>query len=193
MAHPEQMDFVQGVRGRFPDFFRGTNVLEVGSRNVNGSVRQFFSGGTYVGLDCEPGPGVDVVSLAHEYKPPTDALFDVVISCEAFEHDPYLRKSLTNVMRYLRIGGLFVATCASSSRPEHGTRKTLTTDGIFGPDPDYYRGVSSADLRAILALFLDPMTVISARAGLDVYAFGLRADTAKLLRREGAKRGVRAG
>ena len=44
------------------------SVLECGSYNVNGSVRDLFAVREYIGLDWRPGPGVDVVNLVHEYR-----------------------------------------------------------------------------------------------------------------------------
>lgn len=177
MSHSEQMEFVEGIRHRFPAFFRDRDVLEVGSRDVNGSVRQFFSPNCrYVGIDCTPGCAVDVVTLAHQYKPEPGHLFDVIISCEAFEHDPYLPLTITNVMRYLRVGGLFVATMASDKRPEHGTVRS-TGHEVYGPDPNYYRGVAALEFAKLIDPFLDPRCVIAARGSLDVYAHGFRAPT----------------
>ena len=44
------------------------------------------------------------------------ASFDVVISCECFEHNPYWRETFLNMTRVLRPGGLFVLTCATTGR-----------------------------------------------------------------------------
>lgn len=59
-------------------------TLEVGSMNVNGTVRQFFTG-PYWGVDVAPGPGVDQVEDAEELVE-MPAFYDVVISTEALEH-----------------------------------------------------------------------------------------------------------
>ena len=66
-------------------------VLEVGSRNVNGSVRDILAPlvSRYVGCDLEAGDGVDVVADATRLTdvfPPES--FDVVISTEMLEHVP---------------------------------------------------------------------------------------------------------
>jgi len=57
-------------------------VLEVGSLNINGTVRDFFDAEEYIGIDIGEGPGVDVVSGGHKYK--SKKKFDCVISCECF-------------------------------------------------------------------------------------------------------------
>jgi hypothetical protein len=165
------MDYVRSVRDKYPWFFSRTRVLEVGSRCVNGTVRQFFGPCDYTGLDCTPGDGVDVVCLAHEFR--SASRFDFVISCEAFEHDPYLAKSLENVLgRCLRAGGLFVGTWAGPDRLEHGTART--TGELYGPDPAYYHGISVAEFCDIAGPWLEPLLTVAGRDGLDVYAEGFR-------------------
>lgn len=42
MAHGAQRVFFEKVREEFPEFFSGQRVLEVGSLNINGTVRDFF-------------------------------------------------------------------------------------------------------------------------------------------------------
>lgn len=54
MSHPEQLEFVASVRQRFPGFFTGRRVLEVGSLDINGSVRGMFTDCDYVGVDVAP-------------------------------------------------------------------------------------------------------------------------------------------
>lgn len=172
MAHPEQEQYVRSVSETYPEFFAGKRVLEIGSRNVNGTVRRFFKDCDYVGIDCTPGPCVDVVCLAHEYD--SDEPFDVVVSCEAFEHDPYLPKTVENAMRLLRPGGLFVGTWASPTRKEHGTRRSTRIHSVYGPDPDYYKGVSAEEFVEMAAPYLKQYTVTKVRGEIDVYAHGIR-------------------
>lgn len=61
------------------------SAIEVGSCNVNGTVRDFFSGGEYVGVDVTAGNGVDRVEDCERLSDP-DAQWSVVISTEALEH-----------------------------------------------------------------------------------------------------------
>jgi hypothetical protein len=174
VSHPEQVAFVDSIRTRFPDNFEFCEVLEIGSRNVNGTVRSLFDSCRYIGIDCTEGPGVDLVTLAHNFRPPEGTLYDTVISCEAFEHDPFLKKTLAVcVGKYLKKGGLFVATWASPERQEHGTTKS-TPEEIYGPDPEYYRGVSAKNFSSIASRWLDPLEVREERGGQDVYAWGIR-------------------
>jgi hypothetical protein len=61
MAHPEQQAFFGQLQRLYPQFFERVRVGEVGSLNINGSVRGFFSECDYTGFDVGPGPGVDQV------------------------------------------------------------------------------------------------------------------------------------
>ena len=80
----------------------GPKILEVGSYDVNGSVRPLFSrAGSYVGVDFRPGPGVDLTMNAHCLKFP-DRSFDLVISTEMLEHDDQFWVSLQEMGRVLK-------------------------------------------------------------------------------------------
>lgn len=78
-------------------------VLDVGSRNVNGSLREFFqdeikSGQVeYTGLDIVPGKGVDYVPES-PYFWQLPCQFDYVISSSTFEHIEWPWATLEEVM-----------------------------------------------------------------------------------------------
>jgi hypothetical protein len=63
-------------------------TLEVGSLNVNGSVRPFFSG-EYLGVDMRPGPGVNAVVNAHDLETGLreQSPFELIVCTEMLEHD----------------------------------------------------------------------------------------------------------
>lgn len=84
------------------------STLEVGSQDVNGSVRQFF-GGDYIGVDMEDGAGVDVVARADKL-PFKARSFECVVSTEMLEHDPYFWKSIPEMGRVLAPGGYLLLT-----------------------------------------------------------------------------------
>lgn len=67
--------------------FSATRILDVGSRDVNGTYRSLFTGdSSYVGVDISEGGNVDIV-LEDPYKLPfNDGTFDLVISGQTFEH-----------------------------------------------------------------------------------------------------------
>jgi SAM-dependent methyltransferase len=147
MSHPEQLAFFQAVVHRNQAFLANAAVMEIGSYDVNGSIRKVFEGAAqYVGVDLTVGPGVDLVSYGHEVDHP-DGTYDLTVSSECFEHDPHWRDTFANMARLTRGGGLVVFTCASHGRPEHGTRRSDVSDspGTQAESMDYYRNLIAAD------------------------------------------------
>jgi hypothetical protein len=78
---PSVMDWVDGVVRAYG--LGNLSVLDVGSLDVNGSVRGLFAG-AYTGLDLRPGPNVDVVADVDTWV--TGHHWPVVISTEMLEH-----------------------------------------------------------------------------------------------------------
>lgn len=156
MAHPEQQAFCLEVRQRFPQFFRGTKVLDVGSLDVNGNNRSLFDECEYTGIDVGPGKNVDMVSLGHQHIA-AEETYDVIISTECFEHDMYFPRTFVHIVRLLRKGGLFFFTAGGEGRGEHGTlRSNLSADSpltsrIPGWE-NYYRNVDEQWIRSFFDL-----------------------------------------
>jgi SAM-dependent methyltransferase len=121
MAHKEQIDYINKVKEKFPKYFKNKKVLGVGTFNVCGSEDTFFDDCDYAGLDLGPGEGVDIVCPAQDYDAP-DASYDTIISCECFEHNPFYKETIQNIVRLLKPGGMFLFTCATTGRPVHGTK-----------------------------------------------------------------------
>ncbi len=143
MAHLEQQFFLKYAKLTFPKFFRKTKVLEVGSLNINGTVRVFFEEPEqYVGCDLGPGPNVDVVCCGHELQYPNGS-FDVSISCECFEHDIHWQKTFRKMWKLTRPEGLVVFSSATEGRPEHGTTNATPQDAPF--TNDYYHNLTAKD------------------------------------------------
>ncbi len=147
MAHPQQAEYFTSVREHYPAHFERARVLEVGSLDINGSVRDLFSACDYTGVDLQPGPGVDLACPGHLLALPT-ASFDTVISAECFEHNPFWRESLANMLRMARPGGLVLVSCATTGRKEHGTSRTNPDASPFTVQQkwDYYRNLRARDL-----------------------------------------------
>ena len=142
MAHRQQFDFVKSVAHLHPNNFHKAKVLEVGSLDINGSVRQFFTDCDYIGLDLGEGKGVDVVCQGQDYDAPANT-FDTVISCECFEHNPDWVKTFLNMFRMTKPSGLIIMSCATTGRAEHGTKRTSPQDAPFCGD--YYKNLTEQD------------------------------------------------
>lgn len=178
MSHPEQLGFVRAVARRNAALVEGARVLEIGSYDVNGSVRRIFApAASYVGVDLTPGPGVDLVGLGHEVDH-ADASYDITVSAECFEHDPHWRETFTNMVRMTRPGGLVAFTCASHGRPEHGTRRSDVTDspGTQAVGMDYYRNLVARDFESLpLAEMFSEHRFWTLPTTFDLYFAGVRA------------------
>ena len=153
MAHYQQLKFIKEVSQEYPEFFQNKSVLEIGSWDTNGSIRSFFSNCEYIGVDIAEGPGVDVVCKGQnlQYEPAT---FDVVVSCECFEHNPYWKETFTNMLRMLKPGGMCLITSATLGRKEHGTKRTnptasLTALNIDDGEVDYYHNLHKRDFESV--------------------------------------------
>lgn len=149
MAHKEQIQFCKWVRAKHPDLFRRTNIIDVGSHDINGNNRQFFTRPCqYMGIDVYPGKNVDWVGPAHEILPTVKYQPDVIISTEMLEHDKYWESSLAAMYATLRPGGLLVITCAGVGRPEHGTHEHA--DWCSPGTLDYYQNLSNEMFHSVL-------------------------------------------
>jgi len=129
----------------------GNHVLEIGSLDINGSVRSLFDelvrdGGSYLGIDVQEGPGVDLVADASVYS--SDKKYDTVVCAEVFEHTPLWPKIVKNAHSLLVPGGMFVATMAGEGRPPHSA---IDENPIR--DWEYYKNVTSTMLEAELKIF----------------------------------------
>jgi SAM-dependent methyltransferase len=179
MSHEQQANFCRRVRAMKPEFFKDVLVLDVGSLDINGSNRFLFKNCLYIGLDLGPGQNVDFVSPVHQLGLP-DATFDTIVSTECFEHDMHWDKSLQNIVRMLKPGGLLFFTCATTGRPEHGTRRTTPQDAPLLQDTEqwneYYRNLESCDIRSAIdvdALFSSYSFEIGEQT-CDLYFWGVK-------------------
>lgn len=93
------------------------SVLDVGSCDVNGSVRGLFRG-PYVGLDFRLGPLVDVQGDASAL-PFSAETFDVVVFTEVLEHARQPFDAVDEIRRVLRPGGVLLLTTRGIGFPLH--------------------------------------------------------------------------
>lgn len=150
MAHPEQQDFIKRLLKDHPSISpKSAHVLEIGSQNISGSVREFFgSCQSYIGVDLGKAPGVDLVVPGELFQLST-GWADVSISTECFEHAFNWKDILLNMIRITKEDGLIIVTCAGFGRPTHGTIDTNTYSSPF--TSSYYKNVVPQELEAAVA------------------------------------------
>lgn len=119
--HQTVQDFVARTLTR--EMVEGKRVLEVGSFDVNGSVRPYVMSlepFEYLGVDAQPGKGVDKVAdcenLAADLH---DDTFDIVISTEMLEHVRDWRKAMIGLVDVVKPDGLLLITTRSPGFPYH--------------------------------------------------------------------------
>jgi SAM-dependent methyltransferase len=155
MAHPQQKTFCSSIKARFPHYFTGVLALDIGSLDLNGNNQYLFDADClYLGIDVAQGRNVDIVSPGHQLGLPAET-FDVIVSTECLEHDRHWEQTLQHAVRMLRPGGMLLLTCATTGRPEHGTRRTTPHDApllasVDDEWADYYRNLDEQDIRAAL-------------------------------------------
>ena len=106
-------------RNKYTPYFNNVNsIVEFGSHNVNGTVRNLFSNyKEYIGVDWRDGPNVDFVSLAHEV--PWKDHFDTVISSSLLEHDPYWEKTLVKMVEVMKPNSIIFLSWGGALNPPH--------------------------------------------------------------------------
>jgi SAM-dependent methyltransferase len=140
--HKQAHDFIKTHAERRT--WDGAHILEIGSYNVNGSVRPLFAAAaSYIGIDMRQGPGVEVVAAAAAYTAPAPC--DLVVSTEAMEHCAAPSTIIACAWRSLAPGGVLLVTAAAPERTPHGS------DGGGVQQGEDYTPISEDDLRRWLA------------------------------------------
>jgi len=114
--HLNNRKWLQDCKEKYPKNFKECSVLEIGSQNVNGTIRDYFNDCEYVGVDRENGNGVDIVCNAKETK--FARQFDTLMIISVFEHDLEWKETMNHNLQWLKRGGLcFVCFGAEGNRP----------------------------------------------------------------------------
>lgn len=121
-CHCTCLDF--GKRTLSRSEINNKNVLEVGSCDTNGSLRELvvkFGPSQYIGIDMREGKGVDKICRAEDiiYEFGKEK-FDVVISTEALEHIEDWKKVISNIKNICKPGGVILITVRSRGYKYHG-------------------------------------------------------------------------
>ena len=109
-------------------------VMDVGSRNINGSVKDGLTGYTeFIGVDMIEGKDVDIVIDAHDLDTlHYENYFDLVTCCETIEHDVNFWTTVRHIRSIVKPGGWMLFTAPSINFFRHDFPS------------DYYRFTTSA-------------------------------------------------
>lgn len=118
-------------------------VLEIGSKNINGTARVHWPHAHWLGIDRSPGLGVDVVCDILDYQ--YDYLHDLTICCEVLEHCDQWRAICARAKQLLLSTGRFIGTAAGVSRQPHSA-----IDGGPLRAGEYYSNIRWQDLHEAL-------------------------------------------
>lgn len=139
-------------------------VLEIGSRNINGGVRDLFPEAGYHGIDLAEGKGVDEVVDVIDFTSRTK--FATVVCCEVLEHYEDPQALIDAAASHLKKGGTLLITAAGPSRKPHSG-----IDGGEVRDHEHYANIDPADLADWLVDFSE---VTVDEAGDDVRAVAVK-------------------
>ncbi|HUO20764.1 MAG TPA: methyltransferase domain-containing protein [Steroidobacteraceae bacterium] len=105
--HKTALDHAAAFYQTYGTHFPAPAIVEVGSADVNGSLRQVAPAASrYIGLDFAAGPGVDVV-LTDPYRYPLEtASVDIAVSSSCFEHADFFWLSFLEILRVVKPNGL---------------------------------------------------------------------------------------
>lgn len=118
--HLSSLEHVERLVAKYLTTKTSIEIMDIGSYDVNGSYKRFFSqpGWHYVGVDVAAGPNVDVV-LSSPYRLPFKShSVDVIVSGQAFEHVEFFWLTWLEMVRVLKPGGL-IFLLAPSRGYEH--------------------------------------------------------------------------
>ena len=142
-------------------------VLELGSLDINGSVRPFIEpfASEYLGIDAQEGAGVDLVADGSTYSKPNH--YDVIVCCEVFEHTPDWKQIIKLSMDNLVDGGIFITTMAGEGRRPHSA---IDTGEIR--EWEHYANIGEWELNQVMkGFFVKSATNVS---GQDLRAWGVK-------------------
>lgn len=85
----------------------GEKVLDIGSYDVNGTLKDLFDKQAYTGADIEEGPNVDVIIKPYDFG---TKKYDAVVSANTLEHVEMLPDWVEALDKVVKKGGLVCIT-----------------------------------------------------------------------------------
>jgi SAM-dependent methyltransferase len=147
---------LSGVTGR---------ALDLGGRDVNGTVHSLFPNVDWTVLDRVEHPSVDIVADVTKWWPERET-WSLVVSTETIEHVEEWWKIIEVAYRALVPGGYLIVTGGSTGRGPHSC-----TGVVPVPEGEHYGNVAPGELwdSAVLLGFERPYVEYNPDPHFDVY------------------------
>jgi hypothetical protein len=139
--------------------------LDLGGRDVNGTVHSLFPNVKWTVLDRVEHPSVDIVADVTKWWPEREA-WDLVISTETIEHVENWERIINAGYGALKQGGYMIVTGGSTGRGPHSCIGHVPV-----PEGEWYGNVTPSDLHdaATQAGFRDLYVEYNPAPHFDVY------------------------
>ena len=122
MCHKSCIEF--GKAHLKEEYVLGKSIIEVGSYDVNGSLRPIaiaLEPSLYIGVDIQMGPGVDQICKAENLINKFGInQFDLLICTELLEHCLNWKKVIHNLKEIIKPDGILLITTRSNGFGYHG-------------------------------------------------------------------------
>lgn len=165
--HDSVREFVRFHASKHNGKMENLEVLDIGGRDVNGSIADLWPCKLFVCLDKQPGAGVHIVADVRNYEPAPR--FDVVLCTSLLEHIEHPEKVIEVAAQALVPGGEFILTTHTPQMDPHGM------NGEKDPLPgEYYHNFDYGELERY---FNDPLWAdySSTYHGIDVFIHAVRS------------------
>jgi SAM-dependent methyltransferase len=148
----------------FANIYGGPNkiVVDLGGKNVNGSLRNFFEnlGMKYICVDMDEHSSVDIIVKPGEKLPFDNNSIDLIVSTSCFEHDPCFWMTFKEMTRIIKDDG-FIYVNAPSNGPYHGyPGDNWRFYGDAGQALSYWSGIQIADEVTFPMKIVETFTII---------------------------------
>lgn len=155
--HGNNKRFFTELKERYPEAFSG-RILEVGSFDLNLTLRQMMPEATWLGIDklthidygvplVHDSDGVDICCDVLDYELEPES-FDVFICASVFEHTPEWRQIIRHCAAAVKPGGYLAISFGAEGNVSHAPDPWKPV-----PHQEYLRFIESQGLEIIDAFF----------------------------------------
>lgn len=159
---PDEREAIALHVNRFGGVQEGQRILEVGSHNVNGIVRDLFEPpGEYIGIDHREGDNVDIAMNGNNMRIFPPEHFDWVVCNSVMEHDLKFWLTTAEMRRVLKPGGILIVGMPTFGFGHHGVSDDILVNPGIVTNPegagiyDYYRFTRAVYYRFFLKDYED--------------------------------------